>query len=74
MRVFAGDVSMRDDPIENTMRDAKITQIDEGTNPIQREETSKILVSERIARSGLPGLSRRVDGWHVGMTRVILSA
>jgi alkylation response protein AidB-like acyl-CoA dehydrogenase len=32
------------------MRDAKITQIYEGTNQIQREEISKILVSEHIAR------------------------
>jgi alkylation response protein AidB-like acyl-CoA dehydrogenase len=32
------------------MRDAKITQIYEGTNQIQREEMSKILVSEHIAR------------------------
>jgi alkylation response protein AidB-like acyl-CoA dehydrogenase len=32
------------------MRDAKITQIYEGTNQIQREEISKILVSEHLAR------------------------
>ena len=31
------------------MRDAKITQIYEGTNQIQREEISKILISEHIS-------------------------
>jgi butyryl-CoA dehydrogenase len=40
---------MRDYPIEKFMRDAKITQIYEGTNQIQLEEISKILVGEHIA-------------------------
>ena len=50
VQVFGGYGYMRDYPIEKYMRDAKITQIYEGTNQIQREEISKILVSEHIAR------------------------
>jgi butyryl-CoA dehydrogenase len=40
---------MKDYPVEKYMRDAKITQIYEGTNQIQREEISKILIGEHIA-------------------------
>jgi len=50
VQAFGGQGSIGDDPIEKTIRDAKITQIDEGTNQIEREEISKILVSEHIAR------------------------
>jgi alkylation response protein AidB-like acyl-CoA dehydrogenase len=49
-QVFGGYGYMRDYPIEKYLRDAKITQIYEGTNQIQREEISKILVGEQIAR------------------------
>jgi butyryl-CoA dehydrogenase len=49
VQIFGGYGYMRDYPIEKFMRDAKITQIYEGTNQIQREEISKILVSEYIA-------------------------
>ena len=48
-QVFGGYGYMRDYPIEKYLRDAKITQIYEGTNQIQRDEISKILVSEQIA-------------------------
>jgi alkylation response protein AidB-like acyl-CoA dehydrogenase len=34
------------------MRDAKITQIYEGTNQIQRDEISKILIGEQISKGG----------------------
>jgi alkylation response protein AidB-like acyl-CoA dehydrogenase len=50
VQIFGGYGYMKDYPIEKYMRDAKITQIYEGTNQIQREEISKILVSEHIAR------------------------
>ena len=45
VQVFGGYGYMHDYPIEKYMRDAKITQIYEGTNQIQREEMSKFLVS-----------------------------
>ena len=45
VQVFGGYGYMRDYPIEKYMRDAKITQIYEGTNQIQREEMSKTLIS-----------------------------
>ena len=45
VQIFGGYGYMRDYPIEKYMRDAKITQIYEGTNQIQREEISKNLVS-----------------------------
>jgi alkylation response protein AidB-like acyl-CoA dehydrogenase len=34
------------------MRDAKITQIYEGTNQIQRDEISKILIGEYLSGGG----------------------
>ncbi len=49
VQVFGGYGYMRDYPIEKYMRDAKITQIYEGTNQIQRDEIGKILVGEHIA-------------------------
>jgi alkylation response protein AidB-like acyl-CoA dehydrogenase len=52
VQVFGGYGYMRDYPIEKYMRDAKITQIYEGTNQIQREEISKILIGEHVAGQG----------------------
>ncbi len=49
VQVFGGYGYMRDYPIEKYMRDAKITQIYEGTNQIQRDEISKILIGEHVA-------------------------
>jgi len=49
LQVFGGYGYMRDYPIEKYMRDAKITQIYEGTNQIQREEISKILIGDHIS-------------------------
>ena len=49
VQVYGGSGYMRDYPIEKYMRDAKITQIYEGTNQIQREEISKILIGEHIS-------------------------
>ena len=50
VQVFGGYGYMHDYPIEKFMRDAKITQIYEGTNQIQREEISKVLISGVHAR------------------------
>jgi acyl-CoA dehydrogenase len=50
VQVFGGYGYMRDYPVEKYMRDAKITQIYEGTNQIQREEISKILIGEHVGR------------------------
>jgi len=52
VQVFGGYGYMRDYPIEKYMRDAKITQIYEGTNQIQREEISKILIGQHISGGG----------------------
>jgi len=49
VQVYGGSGYMRDYPIEKFMRDAKITQIYEGTNQIQREEISRILIGEHIS-------------------------
>jgi butyryl-CoA dehydrogenase len=49
IQVFGGSGYMRDYPIEKYMRDAKITQIYEGTNQIQRDEIGRILVGEHQA-------------------------
>ena len=55
VQVFGGYGYMRDYPVEKYMRDAKITQIYEGTNQIQRDEIGKILVGEAVS-----GRSRKV--------------
>ncbi len=44
VQIFGGYGYMRDYPIEKYMRDAKITQIYEGTNQILRDEMSKVLI------------------------------
>jgi hypothetical protein len=44
---------MKDYPIEKYMRDAKITQIYEGTNQIQRLVIARNLIKEASAWSGL---------------------
>ena len=49
IQVFGGSGYMRDYPIEKYMRDAKITQIYEGTNQIQRDEIGRILIGEHVA-------------------------
>jgi butyryl-CoA dehydrogenase len=51
VQVFGGYGYMRDYPVEKYMRDAKITQIYEGTNQIQRDEIGKILVGEHVSGS-----------------------
>jgi alkylation response protein AidB-like acyl-CoA dehydrogenase len=50
LQVFGGYGYMRDYPIEKYMRDAKITQIYEGTNQIQRDEISKVLIGQFHSR------------------------
>ena len=49
VQVFGGYGYMKEYPIEKYMRDAKITQIYEGTNQIQREEIGKGLISAAAA-------------------------
>jgi alkylation response protein AidB-like acyl-CoA dehydrogenase len=50
VQIFGGYGYMHDYPIEKYMRDAKITQIYEGTNQIQREEMSKTLINNFHSR------------------------
>ncbi len=45
VQVFGGYGYMKEYPIEKYMRDAKITQIYEGTNQIQRDEIGRGLVA-----------------------------
>ena len=52
VQLFGGYGYCQDYPIEKYMRDAKITQIYEGTNQIQRDEISKILIGEQISKGG----------------------
>jgi len=49
VQLFGGYGYMRDYPIEKYMRDAKITQIYEGTNQIQRAVIAANLIKEKIA-------------------------
>jgi alkylation response protein AidB-like acyl-CoA dehydrogenase len=51
IQVFGGYGYMKEYPIEKYLRDAKITQIYEGTNQIQRDEIAKALIKESSARS-----------------------
>jgi alkylation response protein AidB-like acyl-CoA dehydrogenase len=52
VQVFGGYGYMRDYPVEKYMRDAKITQIYEGTNQIQRDEIGKILIGDHVSGQG----------------------
>jgi alkylation response protein AidB-like acyl-CoA dehydrogenase len=49
IQVFGGRGYMHDYPVEKMMRDAKITQIYEGTNQIQRNEIALALIKESTA-------------------------
>jgi len=51
VQVFGGYGYMKDYPVEKMMRDAKITQIYEGTNQIQREIIAQQMIKE-AARGG----------------------
>jgi len=51
VQIFGGYGYMRDYPIEKFMRDAKITQIYEGTNQIQRMVIGRSLIREGASRS-----------------------
>ncbi|MHC5211957.1 MAG: acyl-CoA dehydrogenase family protein [Planctomycetota bacterium] len=53
VQIFGGYGYMKDYPIEKYMRDAKITQIYEGTNQIQRMVIARNLIKEASAWSGL---------------------
>jgi butyryl-CoA dehydrogenase len=50
VQIFGGYGYMRDYPVEKMMRDAKILQIYEGTNQIQRNEIGMALVKEAAGR------------------------
>ncbi|MBN3037828.1 MAG: acyl-CoA dehydrogenase [Candidatus Omnitrophica bacterium] len=51
VQIFGGYGYMRDYPIEKYMRDAKITQIYEGTNQIQRDVIAHHIIRESIAKN-----------------------
>ena len=46
VQVFGGYGFMKENPVEKMMRDAKILQIYEGTNQIQRDTVGTSLVKE----------------------------
>jgi butyryl-CoA dehydrogenase len=50
VQIFGGYGYMRDYPIEKFMRDAKITQIYEGTNQIQRDVIAHALIKEAASK------------------------
>ncbi len=50
VQIFGGYGYMREYPVEKLMRDAKITQIYEGTNQIQRDEIARALIKEAAGR------------------------
>lgn len=50
LQLFGGYGYMRDYPIEKYMRDAKITQIYEGTNQIQRNVIASHLIKETVTK------------------------
>jgi len=52
VQIFGGYGYMKEYPVEKMMRDAKITQIYEGTNQIQREIIGLNLIKEVAARKG----------------------
>jgi alkylation response protein AidB-like acyl-CoA dehydrogenase len=50
VQIFGGYGYMKDYPIEKYMRDAKITQIYEGTNQIQKSIIASSLIKESVAK------------------------
>jgi butyryl-CoA dehydrogenase len=52
VQVFGGYGYMKEYPVEKLMRDAKITQIYEGSNEIQRNVIAAALIKESIAKYG----------------------
>ncbi|MDP2866559.1 MAG: acyl-CoA dehydrogenase family protein, partial [Elusimicrobiota bacterium] len=48
--IFGGYGYMRDYPVEKYMRDAKITQIYEGTSQIQRNVIAANMIKESIKK------------------------
>ena len=52
VQVFGGYGYMKEYPVEKMMRDAKITQIYEGTNQIQREVIAMQLIREEVKKKG----------------------
>ena len=52
VQICGGIGYMRDFPIEKFMRDAKITQIYEGTNEIQRNEIAYHMIKEAASKKG----------------------
>jgi alkylation response protein AidB-like acyl-CoA dehydrogenase len=50
IQIFGGRGYMHDYPVEKMMRDAKITQIYEGTNQIQRNEIALALIKEAASK------------------------
>ena len=50
VQVFGGYGYMKEYPVEKMMRDAKITQIYEGTSQIQRNEIALNLIKENAAK------------------------
>jgi alkylation response protein AidB-like acyl-CoA dehydrogenase len=51
VQIFGGYGYMKDYPVEKMMRDAKITQIYEGTNQVQRGVIARQLVKELATAS-----------------------
>jgi len=51
IQIFGGRGYMHDHPVEKMMRDAKITQIYEGTSEIQRNEIALALIKEAAAKA-----------------------
>lgn len=50
VQIFGGYGYMREYPVEKMMRDAKVTQIYEGTNQIQRNEIALALIKESASK------------------------
>jgi len=50
VQIFGGYGYMREYPVEKYMRDAKITQLYEGTNEIQRDVIAKAVLKGSIAK------------------------
>lgn len=50
VQIFGGYGYMREYPVEKMMRDAKVTQIYEGTNQIQRNEIALTLIKESASK------------------------
>ena len=74
MQVLGGNGYTRDYPVERLFRDAKVTQIFEGTNQIQRMVIGRDLLRQPWASAGSAAAEARREGGPARSRRALVQA